>query len=575
MDVPFLGNHIEITLALFLPLYALFPHPITLLVLQSLMLGLGAVPLFLICRRELNNLWGIIFVLSYLLYPPVGFTNLNEFHPESFLPFIQFFMFYFFLKDDFKKFIIFMLLCLFSKENMSLIIIMFGLYALLQRKKGQWVVIPMLSGLIWFWLYLKVIFPNLSHGNIEYFGLYNHLGRSMSEIVQTIITHPIATLRFMATPHKLFYLNCLLGPLGFFSLLSPILLIALPNFLQHFLSLRLETVLFVYYPAESLAFIFISAVFGLRFILKVCSAKERINVFYALIPLVAIFYGIVLGPQLYLIKNIKIGCEKTSQTAIKAYFLGLIPKNASVVSTFEYLPRLSNTTNRLYSFHRVITGYYHTKMNLILPADVEFALVDFSDVLTFWNFFRTQENKSNLISFFKNNRWGVVEFENNVVLFKKNNPTPLSLYEIVDSLPKINALHLNFDDNIELLGYRMKSNVLLGMKRFQIEFFWKSLKETAKDYWLFIELLSADGSMVYSSNIHPVCYRLYPTYMWKKNLMLKEEYRISLPVFLKKGKYKLYICVFDYLSGKVSRPQSLIAKDIENSWVKLADIQIE
>ena len=196
-DVFFLGIHAEITPTLITPLYLIFPHPVTLLVIQTIMLGLAVIPLFFIARRELGQTWGLIFAIAYLLYPALGYVNLNEFHPESFLPFIHFFLFYAFLKKDFTKFSIWMLACILSKENMTLIGITFGVYALICRRERKWILLPVLSGLVWFVLYTKFIFPAASVHKVQFVNFYSHLGDTPQEMLSTILKHPVRTLKFM------------------------------------------------------------------------------------------------------------------------------------------------------------------------------------------------------------------------------------------------------------------------------------------------------------------------------------------------------------------------------------------
>lgn len=396
LDVPFLGIHADITATLITPLYLFFPHPTTLLIIQSIMLGLAAIPLFLIVKKELSEAWGLIFVVVYLLYPAVGYTNLNEFHPESFLPFIHFFLFYAFMKKDFKKFTIWVLVCLFAKENMSLILITMGIYAWIDKRRKKWILLPMLSGIIWLILYGKVIFPAINQQKVEFLSIYSNLGDTPAQMLWTIFTHPIKTSQFIIqkmgifkihshfgetapqTPwaiffhpiqtllfifeqHKLNYIIYIFGPLSFLSFLKPsILLIPLPNFLQHLLSLRLtETYPTYYYPAESLAFVFIASIYGMKRLLKIEFFSKHKNVFYVIIPVIAIFFNSILGPQIDMLLQMKEVCRKSETVIAKDKFIGMIPKQAAVVSTFEFLPKLSNLTERLYSFHRILTGSYH------------------------------------------------------------------------------------------------------------------------------------------------------------------------------------------------------------------------
>src|SRR5689334_11539833 len=79
-----LGDHSSLLLFPLAPLFALIPHPATLLVLQSVALGLGALPVFWLARRELGDARAALGCAAlYLLQPALGYVNLYEFHPEA------------------------------------------------------------------------------------------------------------------------------------------------------------------------------------------------------------------------------------------------------------------------------------------------------------------------------------------------------------------------------------------------------------------------------------------------------------------------------------------------------------
>jgi len=60
-------THFDPILLLFLPAYSIYPSPLTLLVLQSFLLPLGAIPIFYLARDELGSTKaGLLFaVLTY------------------------------------------------------------------------------------------------------------------------------------------------------------------------------------------------------------------------------------------------------------------------------------------------------------------------------------------------------------------------------------------------------------------------------------------------------------------------------------------------------------------------------
>ncbi|MBS7251787.1 MAG: DUF2079 domain-containing protein, partial [Candidatus Freyarchaeota archaeon] len=64
--------HFDPILYLLLPVYSIYPSPLTLLVLQSFFLSLGAIPIFWLAREEMgNDRSGLVFATLYLLYPPL------------------------------------------------------------------------------------------------------------------------------------------------------------------------------------------------------------------------------------------------------------------------------------------------------------------------------------------------------------------------------------------------------------------------------------------------------------------------------------------------------------------------
>ena len=77
-----LGRPITIIAGLF---FAIYPHPQTLLTLQSYALGIGALPVYLLAHRELENKWNSLgFAGLYLINPLLWGINQYEFHDLAF-----------------------------------------------------------------------------------------------------------------------------------------------------------------------------------------------------------------------------------------------------------------------------------------------------------------------------------------------------------------------------------------------------------------------------------------------------------------------------------------------------------
>ena len=171
-------------------LYLIRSSPETLLVLQSLLLGLGALPIFWLARDHLrSNLGGLALALAYLLLPAMGWANLTGFHSLSLTTTFLLFAFYFLQKRSYLGFLIFALLSLASREDASLFIALMGLYVLIvqkERKVGIWTVVASLG---WFLLTTLLIIPYYTYcGTLEVFSHYEFLdGTYQSTLVFAVV----------------------------------------------------------------------------------------------------------------------------------------------------------------------------------------------------------------------------------------------------------------------------------------------------------------------------------------------------------------------------------------------------
>ena len=78
-----LSRSVELVYFLLAPIYALFPSPITLLLIQAGAYALGALPLFRLARRRLQHDWLALAIAAiYLLYPAGQTAVFADFHAD-------------------------------------------------------------------------------------------------------------------------------------------------------------------------------------------------------------------------------------------------------------------------------------------------------------------------------------------------------------------------------------------------------------------------------------------------------------------------------------------------------------
>lgn len=531
LGIAFLGNHLNLILFLIAPIYKLFPHPVTLLILQTLFLGIGALPLSLIAREKLGKPFDLMFVIIYFMYPPLGFVNLFEFHPIALTIPMLFAAFYSFEKNRFKSFLMWMFFAMLCKENVALIMFFYGIYAVFRRRSFKWIFVPIFIGGLWFFTYAAIILPYFNKGLIGFYNLYSHLGQNVLEILAAILKKPWYVLKIMMMPHNRSYILNLIGPVGIFIPLLAIdkLFIILPIILQHTLSIRAtEQTINYHYTAPMIPFILISAVYGLKKILDKTKSRIVKKTIVLMLIVTAFSWSVKMGVFVDLF--FKIPRLLQDDLDIQRHqMVKLIPQDASCIATFQFLSHLTNR-RRLYSFHNIYHGFYTLSYKeYVLPEKVEYTLIDFNDPLTFGVFW-TPSGARNIREFMKKDKWGVVEVADSLVLLKSNYKSDKKLYESQYSCGmQFNGIKIEGnDEHIELVDVNM--NFDWEERRLLIWSLWHAKAEERIEawYWKTIEIIEENSGSVLHKLSLPICYGVYPTNEWAQGEFVKENNWIKL-----------------------------------------------
>ncbi len=264
----YLGNHVRPILLLLAPFYCLWPDPRLLLILESVALGVAAVPLYWIARHQaVNSTAALIVSCCYLAYPALGFLNLVDIHPIAFSILFIFLAYWAWLEGRTTLFWIAVLLALSTKEEMVVPIAAWGLVNLLQRgKRRVGLGLLTLAG-AWAVLCFGLIIPYFNEGqSYRFWQLWSHLpGFSVQPSVQGGTAQPAMG----ASPETviLFLLHLAL-PLGFLPFLGPAsLIVALPSLAYLLLGKRPAFHSVGYqYPAVLIPWFFLAVVEGLQWL---------------------------------------------------------------------------------------------------------------------------------------------------------------------------------------------------------------------------------------------------------------------------------------------------------------------
>jgi uncharacterized membrane protein len=338
-----LGAHVDPILVAFAPLWWVWPSPAMLLVVQAVVVPLGALPLFWLGRKHLGSDWaGALCGLAYLAYPAVQWLPFDEFHPVALACPLLAFAVWYLDEDRLWAFVPFALLAGMTKEEIPLVIAALGVwYALAKGRRLAGTVIA-LTGTAATAISLGLVMPHFREGaDPAFYGRYDAVGGSPAGLVETLFTDPVVLLRAVTQGRDLTYLAELGLPLAGLFLLSPLLLIpALPELAANLLSsVSTQTSIEFHYTAPIAPFLLAGAVLGAA---RLGRGREAATVILAASLLGAVAIGPLGGGELR-------PDRRSAHDQVAERALALIPADAAVSSTNGLGAHLSER-RRVHSF---------------------------------------------------------------------------------------------------------------------------------------------------------------------------------------------------------------------------------
>jgi len=374
----YFGVHFTPILYAVTPFFYLLPKVETILVLQSIVLGLGAIPIYLMAKQSLNSrLSAVMLSIAYLMNPLLQGINWYDFHTQAFFPLFILSATCFLKKRRLPLFLLFLFLSLTTMEQASFLVALYSIYTcwevrneikeLIQSKKPKLPILaPLITILLFlFWIYLSHIVkysinpnppPELKAGN-----LYKILEiKDPAEIPAKVITNPelaLKAIRFDFSS-KILYIMLNLAPSCFLVFLSPLALLpSLPWLLLSILSNHKPYYqLGFQYTAFTLPFISIATIDTIQGICSTIngrSIKNNISVKISVVLLVSgLFLSIFASPLSFLHKPGDFryfrdyGVSFPSDLDHKVMnILETIPSDAVVITTSTIFPHISTDIN--------------------------------------------------------------------------------------------------------------------------------------------------------------------------------------------------------------------------------------
>lgn len=597
----YLGDHFELFILFLTPIYYLFKSPLTLLFLQSLFLGLTAWPVYLIAKKVFKDvknsyLYSLIIVCIVLLNPIFWNINLFDFHILPFAIFFLLFAFYFYLTQNFLLYIIFLLIALTVREDVSLVVVMFGVLPFLQIQKIKeikqvfinqlkWVIAPVLIAIVWFILAMKMsayFNPDSSYKFLVYYGWLGGSGGFLG-LLQSIIGQPINVLLHIINFSNLVMLSVLFLSFAFLPLFGKRYLVL---FLIIFFQIALSAgswaglITSTHYSTLFLPAMIIGSIYGLKSfiswrdqkilewktnqVVKVAilnfSAVVKIIVqdkyLLGLFLIVTIAFGnLALGTSIGMIQSV-FNSQIKLETQIAKKLVDTIPDNASVVASFKFLPNLSNRED-LYSLHYGFFGKRQfSDVDYFFPSDVDYYIIDTNDFITYKlqslddavKLDQYNSGFSRLMKYLEN--YETVAVYDSNMLFKKN--TSNSGIEKLVSIKQENEYYddrMVINDKLSLLGYK-KNGFETKFNDYTIKpysFLWKSEIGINDNYELNINIVDSNQKIVWTK-YYPLGYGIYPTREWGNN-RVETNYWFIVPNEFLSSNYKISLDIVNIKEG--------------------------
>ena len=224
-----LGQHFVLDFLLWLPLYAVFPHPVTLIVLQVGLTTIAGLVLYALARHYLQPQLSLWIMGSYYGAIAVISPTVANFYEQCQIPLFAFALLLALEKQRWIWFWLCALLVLGVREDAGIVLFGVGVYLLLSRRH-VWVGLAMcLISFSYVAIVTNAIMPQISPDNSR---LY--LAHRFKQFVETenpstlqvlwgILTHPIALLSslFLPLDRRLSYVAGQWLSLAFVPALSP------------------------------------------------------------------------------------------------------------------------------------------------------------------------------------------------------------------------------------------------------------------------------------------------------------------------------------------------------------------
>ena len=528
------GRHFSPVFYLILPFYLLHSSPVTLLVVQSAAIGLGAIPLYFLAKRRLGIPFGLLIAAAYLLNPAVHDVNLkNDFHEIAFAMPALLLVLLLAGGSSTGWYVASLLLALSTREEVSLTLALFGVYLIAVGRDIRRGVLTVGLSLTWCLVVFGWVMPAFNVSKVFPMAEgYSYLGNSIPSVVIGAVRDPSLILTEMTRPAKLAYLFWLAEPLAFFCVLAPDVLAvsaaALTIVLASTYPYTFE--IFERYAAPIVPFVFLAGIVGVE---RLCRLAPRWK-----IERVATALGVVI-----------LGATAVSQIVLHKLPSDLRPNpDARARSVFAIASLLPETASVSAADHRWLAHLADRRELYALSAsspETDFILFDQGRTpITNVAPAALHQAEARVLD---NPTYQVLRCEDGLFLLGKRQNAAWN-QRFLGAPVGSPTVGVHFGPAIRLTNVRFPGELQPGTTAL-VNLSWQATGKVGHDYHVFVHLVDRGGRLVAQHDGPPGAGYCLTRY-WSNGLVVNDEHAFEIPKTLAAGPYELDVGLYDFRTGQ-------------------------
>lgn len=396
----FWGHHLNLIVIAFVPFYWLGAGPAFLYVAQATVMGLAAVPVYLLARDRFLSPWlGSFFAFVFLMYAPIQWIVWANFHPEALVVAPMLMAWWCARTDRWRWFSFFLVLALSTREDTALAVIMLGVVMMVSERRSLLAVVKarglsvldavsrrrslaalatVVGGIVWYLVATRLVIPHFNRGREPFYvrAYYGNYGDTTFEVLGEVVRHPNRVVSDATQPDRIRFYRDLLLPFGLTPLLAPLqLLVAAPQMLASVIGLSpYARQIRWQYTSVMIAPLTVAMIDGARNLWRFRRIRVALIVFLAASSIIS---NIAWSNSPWS-DNDAVWSTPNDRVTVLRRAVDLVPDDVSVTATYSLLPHLTHR-EQIYDWPNPwVPSYWGEDDGYRLPdpSEIEWIVVD-------------------------------------------------------------------------------------------------------------------------------------------------------------------------------------------------------